>query len=170
MHKKAVTVTMAGVLIAVGVVCSAFYIPFGFAKCMPVQHMINIIAGVLLGPAYAVGMAFCTSLIRVLLGTGSLLAFPGSMIGAFLCAYLYRRTKKLGFAFGGEIVGTGIIGAIAAYPIAALFMAKEAALFAYVIPFMVSAVGGAVLGILIVLVLVRANVFDKIAIAREARL
>lgn len=170
MHKKAVAVTLAGVLIAVGVVCSAFHIPFGFAKCMPVQHMINIIAGVLLGPAYAVGMAFCTSLIRVLLGTGSLLAFPGSMIGAFLCAYLYRKTHKLGFAFGGEIVGTGIIGAIAAYPIAELFMAKEAALFAYVIPFMVSAVGGAVLGILIVLILVRTNVFDKIAIGREVRL
>ena len=81
--------TVAGVLVAVGVACSTFSIPVGASRCFPIQHMVNVIAGVLLGPLYACTMAFCTSLLRVLLGTGSLLAFPGSMIGA-LCLSLIQ--------------------------------------------------------------------------------
>ncbi|MCX7658891.1 MAG: energy coupling factor transporter S component ThiW, partial [Oscillospiraceae bacterium] len=56
--------TIAGILVAMGVVCSAFYIPIGVAKCFPIQALINVLAGVLLGPLYAVCMAFTTSLLR----------------------------------------------------------------------------------------------------------
>lgn len=139
---------MAGVLVAAGVVCSAFYIPVGASKCFPVQHMINVLGGVILGPWYACSMAFVTSLIRVLTGTGSLLAFPGSMIGALCCGLMYQHTQKLPMAYLGELVGTGIIGAMAAYPVATLLMGRQAALFAYVIPFMVSCAGGATISIL----------------------
>lgn len=76
---------LAGILVAVGIVCSPLSIPVGASKCAPVQHFINILGGVFLGPGYAVGMAFVTSLLRNLMGTGTLLAFPGSMCGAF-CA------------------------------------------------------------------------------------
>ena len=76
--------TIAGVLVAVAVVGSLFSIPVFGAKCSPVQHMVNVLGAVLLGPGYAVGMAFAAALIRNLLGLGSLLAFPGSMIGALL--------------------------------------------------------------------------------------
>ena len=69
---------LAGLLIAVGVACSPFSIPVGASKCFPVQHMVNVLAAVMLGPWYGVGMAFVTSLLRVLLGTGSLLAFPAA--------------------------------------------------------------------------------------------
>ena len=72
--------TMAGVLVAVAVVGSLFSVPVFGAKCSPVQHMVNVVAGVLLGPGYALGMGFAAALIRNLLGLGSLLAFPGSMI------------------------------------------------------------------------------------------
>ena len=41
------------------------------------------------------GMAFVTSLLRNLMGTGTLLAFPGSMCGAFLCGILYKYGKRL---------------------------------------------------------------------------
>ena len=75
----------AAMLVAVAVICSPLSIPVGASKCFPIQHLVNVIAGVFLGPWYAVGAAFCTSLIRNLLGTGSLLAFPGSMCGALLC-------------------------------------------------------------------------------------
>ena len=71
---------IAGVLIALSVVLSGFSIPIGASKCFPIQHMVNVIAGTLLGPWYAVGMAFITSLIRLIMGTGTLLAFPGSMV------------------------------------------------------------------------------------------
>ncbi len=66
----------AGILCAVAVVGSFFYIPVFGSKCVPVQHMVNILCAVLLGPFYGVGVAFCASLIRNLLGIGSLMAFP----------------------------------------------------------------------------------------------
>ncbi len=48
--------TIAGVLVAVAVVGSLFSIPVFGAKCSPVQHMVNVLGAVLLGPGYAVGM------------------------------------------------------------------------------------------------------------------
>ena len=59
---------IAGVLIAVGVVCSPLNFPVGASKCFPVQHLINIIASVFLGPFYGVIMAFITSLLRLATG------------------------------------------------------------------------------------------------------
>ena len=79
--------SIAGVFCAVAVVGSLFSFPVFGSKCAPVQHMINILCAVLLGPGYGVGVAFGASLIRNLLGLGSLMAFPGSMFGALLCLY-----------------------------------------------------------------------------------
>ena len=69
----------AGILAGAGVALSFVSIPVGPTKCFPFQHSINVIAGVLLGPFWAVGTAFTTSLIRNMMGTGSLFAFPGSI-------------------------------------------------------------------------------------------
>ncbi len=140
--------TLSGLLVAMGVVCSAFYIPMGVAKCFPVQHLINVLAGVLLGPIYAVSMAFVTSMIRVMIGTGSLLAFPGSMCGALLCGVMYKYTKNSLFAFLGEVLGTGVIGAIIAFPVATLLLSKKAAVFGFVIPFGLSSLIGAALSLI----------------------
>src|SRR5699024_7419815 len=94
---------LAGLLTAVAVVGGMFSIPIGAAKCSPVQHMVNVIAGVLLGPWYGLGSAFVASLIRNLIGTGSLLAFPGSMVGALLAGLLYQKIQRLPAAFVGEV-------------------------------------------------------------------
>ena len=67
-------VVVSGMLVAVAVSLSSFAVPIGASKCFPIQHLCNVIAGVFLGPFYGVGMAFCTSLIRNMMGTGSLLA------------------------------------------------------------------------------------------------
>ena len=158
---------LAGLLVAVAVVCSPLSIPVGASKCFPVQHLVNVLAGVLLGPWYGVGMAFCTSLVRVMLGTGSLLAFPGSMCGALLCGLLYRAGKKLPLASLGELVGTGLLGALAAYPLAALVMAKETALFAYVLPFGISSLGGTAIAVLLMGALQRAQVLARLQRAEE---
>lgn len=142
--------TLAGVLIAVGVVCSPISVPIGAAKCFPVQHIINVLASVLFGPAYAVIMAFITSLIRVLTGTGTLLAFPGSMVGALCCGLLYKYSSKLAFAVTGEIIGTGVLGAIAAYPVAAWLMGRDAAILGFVVPFLISTAVGASIAVIII--------------------
>ena len=78
-------VTLAGLLVAVAVVGSTFSFPVFSSKCAPVQHMVNILCAVLLGPGYGVAAAFAASLLRNLLGLGSLLAFPGSMCGVYGC-------------------------------------------------------------------------------------
>ena len=57
----------AGVFIALAVLGSLISIPIAGSKCAPVQHMINILSAVLLGPWYSVGIAFCSSLLRNLL-------------------------------------------------------------------------------------------------------
>ncbi|EFR32832.1 protein ThiW [Peptoniphilus harei ACS-146-V-Sch2b] len=143
--------TMAAFFVAIAVVFSFVNIPVGLAKCYPIQHMVNVLSAVLLGPLYSVLVAFCTSLIRNMSGTGSLMAFPGSMIGAFFAGILFYKTKKLSLAFLGEVIGTGLIGALLAYPIAKFVLGKEMALFGMVIPFSVSTLGGSIIAIIIIL-------------------
>lgn len=145
---------VAGMMTALGVVLSTFYIPVGVSKCFPVQHLLNVLAGIFLGPWYALGFSFCTALIRNLMGTGSLLAFPGSMVGAFLCGMIYQRVKKVPAAVAGEVIGTGIIGGMLCYPVARFLMGNaEAALFTYVIPFLISTLGGSALAAILLIAL-----------------
>lgn len=87
-------IAMAGVLVAVAVAGSLISFPVAGSKCAPVQHMVNICAAVFLGPVWGVGVAFCASIIRNLTGLGSLMAFPGSMVGALCCGLMYRFSKN----------------------------------------------------------------------------
>ena len=97
----------SALLVAAGVLLSPlFSFPLGVTRAFPLQHMINIFLAVLCGTKFSTSAAFGTALIRNILGTGSLLAFPGSMIGAFLSGYLYSKTQKLWCAVLGEFVGT----------------------------------------------------------------
>lgn len=149
-------------LVAVSVVLSAFSIPIGASRCFPIQHLVNVISAVFLGPLYGVIMAFCTSLIRNLLGTGSLLAFPGSMAGAFLCGMVFSYTKRLIPTYFGEVIGTGIIGGMLCYPVATLLMGQEAALFTFVVPFLMSTVCGTIMAAVILGVLYRSKAVNVI--------
>ncbi|MCL1842721.1 MAG: energy coupling factor transporter S component ThiW [Defluviitaleaceae bacterium] len=150
---------VAGLLVAVGVLMSAFSIPVGIARVFPVQHMVNVIAGVMFGPFYAVIMAFCTSVIRNIMGTGTLLAFPGSMFGALLAGLAAKMFRgRLLPACAGELVGTGVFGAIVAYPVAAFILGRDAAIFTFVIPFTLSSVAGATLALAFLIVLSRTPV------------
>ena len=133
---------LSSMLIAVATILETFSIPILGAKASPIQHLLNVIAAVTLGPSYALFTAFGASLLRNMLGTGSLLAFPGSMVGAFLAGILYKRFRKIEVAVVGEVIGTGIIGALLAYPLATLVLGKEVAIFAYLIPFSLSSLVG----------------------------
>ena len=94
-------------------------------KCFPVQHLINIIASVFLGPFYGVIMAFITSLLRLATGMGTLLAFPGSMCGALIGGLCYKFQRNCRLLISVNCSEQGIIGALAAYPIAVYVMGKE---------------------------------------------
>ena len=155
---------IAGIVCAVAVVGSMFSFPVFGSKCSPIQHMVNILCAVLLGPWYGIAAAFVASLIRNLLGLGSLLAFPGSMIGALICGLVYEKTKNIPATLVGEVFGTGILGGLCAYPVAILFMGKSAAdlaFYVYVIPFLISTAGGAIISAILIYALKRSNVLFK---------
>ena len=115
---------IASICVALGVVLSTTSIPVGPARIFPFQHMINVILAVVVGARFSVGAAFSTSCLRNVLALGSPLAFPGSMIGAWLSAYLYKKYNALWAAALGEIIGTGLIGALVSYPIANFLLGK----------------------------------------------
>ena len=151
---------LAGVLCAVAVVGSMLSFPVLGSRCAPIQHMVNILCGVMLGPWYAVGAAFTASLLRNLLGLGSIMAFPGSMFGALLCGLVYSRTHSIIGALVGEIFGTGILGGLCAYPLAILFLGQSAgsvAFYAYIVPFLISTVAGSLISAVLLYNLQRAK-------------
>lgn len=161
---KILKITIAGLLCAVAVVGSLFSFPIFGSKCAPIQHMVNIVCAVLLGPGYGVSVAFVASLIRNLTGLGSLLAFPGSMIGALLCGIVYWKIKKLLPTVIAEVIGTGILGGLCAYPMAILFMGKvagEMAFYVYVVPFLVSTVVGSIVAGIVLYSLDKARVLNR---------
>ncbi len=138
--------TFTALFIAIGVLSAHLvYIPVGVAKCFPVQHAINVLLAVILGTRYSTGAAFTISLLRNLLGTGSILAFPGSMIGAALAGILYKRTGHILGAVAGEIIGTGLIGGLVAFPIAKFLLGTPVGAFFFIIPFLISTTGGSLI-------------------------
>lgn len=160
--------SMAAFLTTLAVVGSRLQFPFLGAMCSPIQHFVNILGGVYLGSWWALASAFSASLIRNLIGWGSLLAFPGSMIGAFLSGAMFHWVFKgkslavrLPSAYVGELFGTSVLGGLCAFPVAAFIMGKEAGLFGYILPFFISCVVGTVAAAVIVTALKRTKVLDK---------
>lgn len=159
--RKTSKMTLTAMLIAIGTLTShMFYIPIGFTKVFPMQHFINVLSAVLLGPGYAILQALSVSILRNMMGTGSLFAFPGSMIGAFLAAYLFKKTRKISMALFGEIIGTGILGGMACYPIATLLLGQKAALFGFIPAFTFSSLAGSLIGFVLLKVMIKHSVLN----------
>ena len=164
-RNQTLRITVAAILCAVAVVGSMFSFPVFGSKCSPVQHMVNVLCAVLLGPWYGLGAAFIASLLRNLLGLGSLLAFPGSMCGALLCGLIYKKFGKIIPTLVAEVFGTGVIGGLLAYPIAIAFMgvsAANVAFYAYSVPFLISTVAGSLIAGVLVLALQRNGTLTQI--------
>ena len=151
---------IASLLTAVAVVGSLFSFPVLGSRCSPVQHMVNILCAVFLGPWYGLASAFAASLLRNLLGLGTLLAFPGSMVGALVCGLTYWGTRNLGAACVGEVFGTGILGGLAAWPIATLILGQTAAVYGYMGPFLISTIGGSIIAGVVLFALKRSGGLD----------
>lgn len=139
-------ITAIGLLVAVGIVAAPFSIPVGVAKVYPVQHAINVLAGALFGPGPAVVAAILTSTLRNLLGTGTPLAFPGSIFGALLAGLAYHYFKREYAAAAGEVLGTGLIGALVAFPVARWLLGFEGLAYFFIVPFTLSSLAGSILG------------------------
>lgn len=152
-HFNTQKLALTALFVAISVVGSLVSFPVLGSRCAPIQHLVNVMCAVLLGPWWALGAAFVSSFLRNILGLGTLMAFPGSMCGALLSGLLYQHFKKLPFAYIGEVFGTGIIGGLLAYPVGRFLMGKEAAMFGYVIPFLISTCVGTLIAAYITLTL-----------------
>jgi energy coupling factor transporter S component ThiW len=140
------------VFIAIGTIGSQIlWFPAGVAKAYPVQHAVNVMAAVFLGPGPAVIIAFMIGLLRNMLGFGTLIAFPGGMIGAFFAGILFRRFRKPLWAAIGEILGTGVVGSLLSVPFAKILLGSPVGALSFVPSFLVSSIAGACIGLLIVL-------------------
>ena len=166
-HSTTAKLAVAGLLTAAAVAGSLLSVPVAGSKCAPVQHMVNVLAAVVLGPWWGVGIAFAASLIRNLLGLGSLMAFPGSMVGALCCGLVYAMCKKLWLTCCAEAFGTGVLGGIAAYPVAKLLMGlNPTGLFVYIVPFLVSTVVGSILAYVLISALEKSGALNQIRTER----
>lgn len=146
--KKLVILAMLSAISVAGSVFISF--PAGIARAYPIQHAVNVITAVLFGPAAAVMVAFLTAIVRIITGTGSLLAFPGGMIGTLLAGLIYAKFGKVWMAGCGEIIGTGFLASLVAVPYAKVLMGTDVAALFFMPPFLVSSVSGALLGAVIV--------------------
>ena len=119
-------------LIAVGVVISPLLRVEGMC---PMAHLINITAAVLLGPVDAFIVAVLIGIIRMC-GMGiPPLALTGAVFGATLSGILYKVSKgKIWAAVLGEIIGTGIIGAIVSYPVMTYICGREGLTWLFYVP------------------------------------
>ncbi len=153
-HRVALSVVLAALAVAL----APFSIPVGIARLFPGQHMVNVLAAVLVGPWWGLGVAFTASLVRNVLGLGTPLAFPGSMVGVLLAGLAFRATRNVLFAAVGEVIGTGLIGAVVgALLVAPYIMDSTMAVGALIVPFLLSSIAGAALGVLGVQILRRAG-------------
>ena len=161
MNRTKLLTTMA-VFIAIGTLGSQLiWFPAGVAKAYPVQHAINVMAAVMLGTGPAVIIAFIIGILRNLLGLGSLLAFPGGMIGAFLAGVFYKKFKHSISAAIGEVIGTGVIGALFAVPFAKILMGTVFGALFFIPPFLVSSITGSFIGVFIVSRINHTNIINN---------
>lgn len=161
--------TLTALFAAVAVVGSLFSFPVFGSKCAPVQHLVNVLCALTVGPWWGLAQAFAASLIRNLMGLGSPLAFPGSMCGVLLAGLLYKYLKKLPYAYVGEVFGTGIIGGMLSYPVAYFIMGNTAAaIFTFVVPFLISTCGGTLIAAVITIPLKKTGILDKMRQQLEA--
>lgn len=133
-------------------------IPVAGAKVLPWQHMVNAIAGILVGPWYAALAATVAAILRNLLGVGTLLAFPGGIPGALVVGLVYRfwRREWVGLL---EPIGTGPVGAtIGALVVAPALMGKAIPLATLQYAFLASSIPGAIVGYAVLKILQRLGV------------
>lgn len=141
--------SVMALLIAIGVVISPLLRIEGMC---PMAHLINITAAVLLGPVDAFLVAFLIGIIRMCVMGIPPLALTGAVFGALLSGILYKVSKgKIWAAVLGEIVGTGIIGAVVSCPVMAFICGREGLGWFFYVPSFIcgTLIGGSIAAVLL---------------------
>ena len=123
-------------LVGLGVVISPILRIEGMC---PMAHLINITCSVFMGPWYSLLCASLIGILRMVLMGIPPLALTGAVFGAVLSGILYRASRgRLWAAVLGEIIGTGIIGAVASYPVMEIFYGRTGLSWMYYVPLFIS--------------------------------
>lgn len=140
-NKNVLRMAVLSMLVALGVVISPILRVEGMC---PMAHLINIVCSVFLGPWYSLLCATLIGIIRMALMGIPPLALTGAVFGAFLSGVFYRLSKgKILFAVLGEVIGTGIVGAIVSYPVMTFLWGKEGLSWMFYVP---SFIAGTLIG------------------------
>ena len=140
-NKNVLKMTVLSMLVALGVVISPILRVEGMC---PMAHLINIVCSVLLGPWYSLLCATLIGIIRMAVMGIPPLALTGAVFGAFLSGVFYRLSKgKLIFAVLGEVIGTGLIGAVVSYPVMTYIWGREGLSWLFYVP---SFIAGTLIG------------------------
>ncbi|MEF9840576.1 MAG: energy coupling factor transporter S component ThiW [Lachnospiraceae bacterium] len=149
----------AAMLVCMGYVLSTFV---SFPRMAPFQHMINVIAAVFLGPVGSFLTALVIGIMRMILNGRSILAVIGGVVGALLAGLMYRKFKTPIAAVIGEVIGTGILSAILAFPVMKIFYGlPDTSIFTYVPFFIPASFMGAMMGYLLIKVLEKSKLLHK---------
>lgn len=175
-------IALSALLIALGILLSFFpgSFPIGPVRVFPFQHMINAIAGVILGPGYAGFIALSIGILRISAGTGTLFALtggiPGAIVVGLIFRYLYRRdTAALSEPIGtavGAILSALLVSPLLAYAPLPSFLGIDTQLVLFIVFFWMSSIPGAVLGYMFLKVLRRSRLIiddDAINPPRKTR-
>ncbi len=140
---------LLGMFVALGVVISPILRIEGMC---PMAHLINITCAVFLGPAYALLCALLIGIIRMAIMGIPPLALTGAIFGATLSGVFYKLSKgKIIAAVLGEIIGTGVIGAIVSYPVMTYLWGKEGLTWFFYVPSFIcgTLIGGSIAFVLL---------------------
>lgn len=145
--------------------------PVGPTRVFPFQHMINVLVGIMLGPLYAVLVAFGIGTLRLAAGTGTLFAYPGGIPGGLVVGILYWYVWRHDECALIEPIGTGLGGILSAITLAPFIGGKPLpSIFGltaqwelFVIFFWFSSIPGSIIGYIVVKTLRKIGVFDRLA-------
>ena len=143
-QKNLLKMLVLSMLIALGVVTSPI---IRVERMCPMAHFINIVCAVFLGPWYSLLCAMLIGIIRMATMAIPPIALTGAIFGAFLSGVFYRMSKgRIILAVVGEIIGTGIIGALASYPVMTFFWGKEGLSWLFYVPLFIcgTLIGGSI--------------------------
>ena len=157
------SVTTRKVVLTAMLACLAFVLnTFVYFPAMaPFQHFVNVLSAALIGPWYGSAAGFLCGVMRMLCGrdVGSV---TGAMFGPILGGLLYRKFKTWWSAWIGEVIGTGFISAMVAYPLMRMFygLPKHSPFF-YIPAYTPSSLMGGLLGCAVILILKRSGTLDR---------
>jgi len=152
-------IVLTGLFAALAVVLSGIHFPVGPTKVFPFQHMVNVLAGILVGPWYAALAALIAGIIRNAIGTGTIFAFPGGIPGAIVVGLTYRWVRQ-DWAAMTEPLGTGVVGVILIVLLLGPLMGKQFAFAFFFTAFMASSIPGSAIGYFLLKTLRKTKVLE----------